>query len=72
MYFDQLLGAVRTQKLVETFISVCLAVYKNPELYYWTLFQGGGGVELLNAIEETYSNVQKGMKENQERTNGDY
>ena len=26
----------------------------------------------MNAIKETYSSIQKGMKENQERTNGDY
>ena len=30
------------------------------------------GVVLLNAIEEIYSSVWKGMKENQECTNGDY
>ena len=30
------------------------------------------GVELLNGIEEIYSSVWKGMKENQECTNGDY
>ena len=30
------------------------------------------GVDLLNAVEETFSSVSKGMKENQECTNGDY
>ena len=30
------------------------------------------GVELLNGMEEIYSSVWKGMKENQECTNGDY
>ena len=29
-------------------------------------------VQMLNAMAETYSTVQKGMKENKECTNGDY